>query len=288
MTFSLFCPMCKPFAQRGGLLFILGFLIMGLPFDCQVYATEKNSRIVQLLDGAKFDEALEMASRLAKNGNPEGQYYLGMMYINGIATEKDIDDGIALLQKSAKQSNILALNELTQIYFSSNTFVKKNEQLAASFAKRSADLGDAIGQYNYAYSLAYGVGVAKDEKKAIDLFLKSANQGNASAQHSLGYMNFEGIGVHKSNSQAEKWYRLAAQNGMALSMRALGIMHAAGDIGFKRPELQLAWLRLAKRNGLDWVQADISELEKALSPEMLKAAETAERQCLNSNMRDCE
>ena len=79
MSLYPFCPKRVSVVLYFKLHLILGFLTLGLLFNSDVRAAESQSRILSLLDAGAFDDALEVAFQLAKEGNSEGQYYLGMI-----------------------------------------------------------------------------------------------------------------------------------------------------------------------------------------------------------------
>ncbi|MDR2750569.1 MAG: sel1 repeat family protein [Clostridiales bacterium] len=51
--------------------------------------------------------------------------------------------------------------------------------------------------------------------EAVKWYRKSAEQGNASGQYLLGTMYDDGTGVEQNYFEAVKWYRLAADQGNA-------------------------------------------------------------------------
>lgn len=65
-----------------------------------------------------------------------------------------------------------------------------------------------------------GVIVPRDYEEAVKWYLRSANKGDADGQYRLGVMFYRGDGVEKSNIEAHKWWNLAASHGS----RAAGTM----------------------------------------------------------------
>lgn len=93
-------------------------------------------------------------------------------------------------------------------------------------AKKAAEQGDAIAQYNLGLHYVDGRGVAKSDAEAVKWYRKAADQGNADGQFELGYMYESGKGVAKDEAQAAKWYQKAAASGNANAIRRLENMTA--------------------------------------------------------------
>ena len=75
--------------------------------------------------------------------------------------------------------------------------------------KRTAEAGDAKGQYLLGVMYALGDGVPKDAAKAVEWQQKAAAQGNADAQYILGFMYGDGQGVPKNYVLAHMWANIA-------------------------------------------------------------------------------
>jgi TPR repeat protein len=66
-----------------------------------------------------------------------------------------------------------------------------------------------------------GKGVASDVRKAAQWYRKTADQGDATGQYLLGFMYEAGLGVSKDDGEAAQWYRKAAEQGDKLAKEAL-------------------------------------------------------------------
>ena len=80
--------------------------------------------------------------------------------------------------------------------------------------QKTAEQGDAEGQFKLGYRYHVGLGVAKDESEAVLWYRKAADQGHVGAQVSLGNMYTSGDGVPEDDREAVKWYRAAAEQGI--------------------------------------------------------------------------
>ena len=78
----------------------------------------------------------------------------------------------------------MAENNIGDMYFHGEG-VEKNYNEAFKWFRKSAEQGNAIGQYNLGRMYNNGEGVKQDKKEAIKWFRKSAEQGNEKAKEAL-------------------------------------------------------------------------------------------------------
>jgi len=90
-----------------------------------------------------------MLRKAAEQGDPEAQFCLGVVYMNGQGVPKD-------------------------------------EKRAVEWYRRAAEQGLSEAQLNLGNMYADGRGVAKDEVCAVEWYWKAAEQGSTEAQDSLG------------------------------------------------------------------------------------------------------
>jgi FOG: TPR repeat, SEL1 subfamily len=117
-------------------------------------------------------ETLVSCQLAANHNDPQGQFFIGMAYLNGVGFPKDDEKAVFWLQKSSKQGFDLAENEL-------------------------------------AHLTQDGKGIEKNEIEAADLYNKSARQGVKDAMLQLGKMIIKGEGVEKDASIGLAWIRLS-------------------------------------------------------------------------------
>jgi len=114
----------------------------------------------------------------------------------------------------AKQGDVDAQYNLGLIY-DKGRGVPKNYKTAVKWYRLAAKQGNAFAQSNLGYMYEKGTGVPLDYKTAVKWYRLAAEQGFAVAQSNLGFMYHEGKGVPKNYKTAVKWYRLAAKQGYA-------------------------------------------------------------------------
>jgi TPR repeat protein len=135
--------------------------------------------------------------------------------------------------------------------------------------KKSAEKGNAYGQYNLGLMYAKGDGVPQDYKTALKWFTLAAEQGYAGAQSDMGSLYRMGLGVPKNHKTAVKWYKLAAEQGYARAQSGLGQMYEHGMGVPQDYMIAVKWFTLAAEQGLVETQSHLRTLLK--SPEYTNA-----------------
>ena len=120
-----------------------------------------------------YDTAFRLIEPLGKQGIPEAQYNLGVMYAVGNGVRQDYAE-------------------------------------AMKWFRKAADQGDAASQFSIGEIYVSGYGVPQDYAEAAKWYRKAADQGYADAQRSLGEMYESGQGVKKDYVLAHMWYDLAS------------------------------------------------------------------------------
>ena len=128
-----------------------------------------------------------------------------------------------------------------------------------------------------------GRGVKQDFKEAVKWLRKSAEQGNATGQFNLGVMYANGRGVPQDFKEAVKWYRKAVEQGNVAAQYNLGLMYANGR-GVKRDYVAAyVWWNLAAENGLVDAKIDKPIIAKLMTAEQIAKAQELSREMLKKN-----
>ena len=123
-----------------------------------------------------FITALREWKPLAKLGNADAQYNLGVMYRAGEGVSQD-------------------------------------NNIAAKWYTLAAEQGHASAQYNLSTMYDNGQGVPQNYKTAMKWCRLAAEQGYALAQYNLATMYQFGHGITQDNIYAHMWYSIAALSG---------------------------------------------------------------------------
>ena len=118
-----------------------------------------------------YREAFKWYRKSAEQGDAEGQFNLAIMYRNGEGILKNEEEAVKWLKKAYKQNYKGALQELL-----------RNDKEAFNHYLKSAEQGDAFGQYNLGWRYASGTGVLKDLYKAKHWLNQAYENPNADTQ----------------------------------------------------------------------------------------------------------
>lgn len=166
---------------------------------------------------------------LASQGDAEAQYHVGMMYNNGIGTQRDTRQAFEWFQKAAASNDPLGAYKLGCYY-------------------------DGQGE---------GV-VASDSNEALKYKLVAAKAGYALAQHDVAQL----YGRQDNADEAVKWWKMAGDQGYPRALYNLSGSYFQGKGAPKDLSLAYAYFKLSKvppKNKVNEMAAILSkpELEKA-------------------------
>ncbi|KAH7036566.1 hypothetical protein BKA57DRAFT_175644 [Linnemannia elongata] len=130
------------------------------------------------------DAAMYWYLKAALHGCADGQYRVGVMFLEGRG-------------------------------------VQQSYSRAMEWCLKAADQGKAEGQILVGYMYEHGHDVVKNYSQAMDWYCKAAAQGAPEAQSNIGVMFENGYGVPKSYSKAMEWYRKAADQGNEIAQANL-------------------------------------------------------------------
>ncbi|XP_048588647.1 protein sel-1 homolog 3 [Nematostella vectensis] len=126
-----------------------------------------------------LEEAAKLYQMSAEQGNPEGQFNLGISKLKGHGTKKNVTEAVELIKKAADKDFGPALNALG--FYEVN--MRSNLSGAAIYFMRAAKKGDRDGLYNLgvAYDNGWLEGQPQDKKLAFRYFRSAADKGHPSA-----------------------------------------------------------------------------------------------------------
>ena len=157
-------------------------------------------KAVEVYNKGSYIQALNTFYVLAKNGDAEAQYNVGMIYANGKGVKADLSEAMKWYEKAALQGHIEAQHALGLL----NTHA---------------------GNYIFA-----------NPEDSVKWFRAAAEQGHASSQHFLADAYVEGDGVVRNYAEAAKWYQKAAIQGEGMAMHGLAGGLPTGDLkSMKKP-----------------------------------------------------
>ena len=191
-----------------------------------------------------FPAALREFEDLALQGDAAAQFYLGIMYENGLGVAQDPAEAAKWYRRAAEQGNANAQFHLGAMYVQGMGVVQDHAE-AAKWYRAAAEQGNASAQFDLGNMYDGGVGVAQDHAEAASWYRRAAERDFAKAQFNLGVMYENGLGVAQDYGEGAKWYRLAAAQGSARAMNNIGLLYENG-LGVPRDLAKAyAWYSLA-------------------------------------------
>ena len=134
---------------------------------------------------------------------------------------------LSQLRKQSEQGDLVAQNELGQLYESGKE-IPKNYVKAREWYLKAADQGLAEAQNNLGLIYDYGRGVKVDFIKAKELYEKAAEQGYAVAYLNLGYLYENGQGVSQNYAKAMSLFDQAVKHGHTSALVNIGYFYEMG------------------------------------------------------------
>jgi TPR repeat protein len=197
----------------------------------------------------EYDQALAVFREGADKGDPESQYGMGTMLLEGKAGGKRDEAGAAAcFKKSAAQGHAKAQNRLGDMYDQSRG-VYQDLGHALVWYRKSAEQGYAPGQDNLGRMYEKGRGTRQDYARAVYNYTGAANQNYAPAEYHLGLMYARGWGVRQNVPLAVEWVRKSAAQGYVDAMYTMGQVYENGHGVAKNPREAVAWYKKAADAG---------------------------------------
>lgn len=153
----------------------------------------------------KPTEALRWFEISSEGSVPEGAYFAGRFYAEGIGAAK-------------------------------------NDIKAFEYYKKSAAKGSADGAFELGMCLKNGIGCQKDISRAMMLISTAADNGSAAAMFEMGNCKRLGHGTAQSKDEAIRLYKSSAELGYENAVYQMGFLYEVGYItGRGDPKAALTW-----------------------------------------------
>ncbi|KAI8641412.1 hypothetical protein BD408DRAFT_483482 [Parasitella parasitica] len=201
--------------------------------------------------GVKQDRrwAFEEFRTLSNNGYPDAQYWLAACYEEGVKREpQESDDGCSWV-------------------------VEPDLERAYKLYRKVAEAGDMDGQFQVAYMLSNGIGVAKDVNAAFSWYVQSAEQGHKTAQYSLGIYYETGLDIAVNLEKAKQWYTLAAKELPMAMVRLAKVLLGLDDDTEENIQQATDWLNKAIEKGDVTALRELANLYKNYDLQSLTASD---------------
>lgn len=194
-------------------------------------------------------------ARRAAAGESEAQARLGAFHVSTCGGDKNVNEGIQLLERAAAHGNVQAQLTLGETYrdqaYREGKAGARDMQKAVAWFEKAAVADDARAQNNLGVALRMGQGVVKNEANAARLFRIASQQKLHEAEYNLGTLYDQGQGVEQDYETARDWYESAAEAryGDSDAEYRLGILYEKGLGGAKDPKGSVEWFEKAAEHG---------------------------------------
>lgn len=177
----------------------------------------------QLYAAKKVRDAVALIQPLAERGDGRAAFALGLMHARGdINGRPDFQKTRELWEIAAKDGHPEAEYNLGLLY-QRGALGKRDIPAAAACWKRAAAAGHGGAMHMLGAMYRAGDGVPRDYAESLRWFNAAAKLGHPDAQYQLAVMYLNGTGVPRDNVRAREWMEEAASVGHPGAIQGLKI-----------------------------------------------------------------
>jgi TPR repeat protein len=200
-------------------------------------AADLRKGVAAFLDGNRVVAWHELLP-LARRGDAEAQYHVGIMYAHGFGTEADPTEARYWLEQAAAKGHADAMFSLGFERFQLGDYEGARRLLTPA-----AERGVPVAQYHLARMFRLGLGVPVDLTQAEHWALRAAEQDVEGAQFELGELYGRGAGGAPDLVRSYTWFFVADARrypGAAENLEALAkVMTPEAIDGARRRGLEI-------------------------------------------------
>ena len=119
---------------------------------------------------------------LAKQGNLEAQYVLGMCHLHGVQQEKSSKSAASWLAKAAAAGHVAAQFHIGLLWLEGKGVVRQDDTEAVKWLQKAAKEKHPEAMFNMGVLSLRGTGMPQSAREAANFFLQAAKLGNREAQ----------------------------------------------------------------------------------------------------------
>ena len=205
------------------------------------------------LDGVgverSFEQVFHWAKKAADQGHSGGMYVVAMHLGYGMEGEKDLVQARHWLRQAATHGNFNGMFRLACMLIEGQGG-ETNKVEGLKWLRASAELGHPEAQAHLGTAYHDGLyGLDKKPTEGFKWFLRSAEQGDPQGQLLVGNCYLHGMGVEKDLEQMEAWKIKSAEAGNLQAQINLSIMLSKGEFLEKNPARAVRFMEMAARQG---------------------------------------
>ena len=194
--------------------------------EWNVSAVSLSPELLQL--AAQKQERLSACRQAAENGNEAAITELGIHYFYGTGGVS-YDPNAAFFWLSRTSPENAAGRCLLGVCYIEGIGTERDVHAAAELFRECAAQGFPPAQYELGLCYEHGLGVLQDLKRAAELYAQSAEQKEPLAQFALGNLYFMGRGVPADKVRAAELYARAAEQDLDRAMCCLAECYEFGE-----------------------------------------------------------
>lgn len=176
------------------------------------------------------EQALMWIKRSAEDGYAPAQAAYAYLLMQGLCgLEIDQEQALKWAKLGAEQNNPDALLLMSNMCFAGIGGTPPDNELGMMYLRRAAVCGSRPAQHDLGVKYFMGDGVEKDRTEALKWLELAANAGDVDAQYICGNIYYNDQATPENCSRAYKWFVMAEKGGRLDATRYLGIMHIRGD-----------------------------------------------------------
>lgn len=200
----------------------------------------------------EYEKAFGYAQKVAKKGEPEDWYRVGMHYLDGRGVSQTVSEAEIWLRKAADKNYAQAQYQLGKLLFDRNggKSVDCERLKGLKWLRRATDQGHQKA----------AAAIAENERTAIELtaqaqelylndeaeraretYLDAAQRGHPGAQGTIGSMYVTGSAGEQNRAEGLKWLLLAAESGNDKVYGQIGGLYYGGSAGGVKLSEALKW-----------------------------------------------
>jgi uncharacterized protein len=140
-------------------------------------------------DSVDITPMLKKITAMASTGDAEAAYHLGMLHLNSIGLEKDVEEALRWIKISSNKNYPLGSYELGNFYAGAyGEVIESNPEEAFRNKKKAADAGYVLAQYDIGIMyLNFRNGI-----QGANYIEKAATQGHLPSYQTLSLLKFRG------------------------------------------------------------------------------------------------
>lgn len=192
-----------------------------------------------------YDKAIGYFKKSMKNSS-ESKFKLGRYYLEGIYINKDVSQGVKLLEEASNEGNVDAMLRLAEHYKATNN--SNNMIKSFNLFKKAHELECKEATREYAFALYFGNGTAKNEAEAAKIFDSNQFKDDVEATYYLGTYLKENSNSLKDTDKAITCLEYAANNNCDKAINDLANIYYEGTFVPKDHKKSFLYYKVLEKN----------------------------------------